>query len=161
MSLRSSTPLNDRTRPFVQGSLESGIEPLVAMRHLHRAVLESEPHHKWIDATIAAELAVKEVLCRAAPEIEPILLEVPSPPLDKLYGSLLKRYLGKESPFRKQLKNGQEVRNQLVHKPGQKTVNTAEASDYVDSVEQAVFHLLSLLYPEDKLIKVARPPAEA
>jgi hypothetical protein len=154
-SMRTSTPLNERTGSAVQASIDAGIEPLVAMRHLHRAILEEEPHHKWIDATIAAELAVKEVLCRAVPEIEALLLEVPSPPLSKLYGSLLKRYLGQESPFRKQLVTGQEKRNQLVHRPSFQKVSISEANEYVAAVEGAVFHLLSLLYPDDRLIKMA------
>lgn len=73
----------------LQESLDEEFEPLLAMRHLHRAKNELIPHHKWIDATIAAELAIKEVLIQAKPDLEALLLEVTSPPLTKLYGSVL------------------------------------------------------------------------
>ena len=107
----SSAPLDDQYQPLLEASIASGVQPLIAMRHLHRAKLESQPHHKWIDATTAAELAVKEVLCRAKPEIEPLLLYVPSPPFAKLYGSVLAAYLGEVSPYRSALIKGQETRN--------------------------------------------------
>jgi len=151
----SNQPLNNRTRDAVQAALINGTLPLIAMRHLHRAKHESQPHHKWIDATIAAELAVKEVLCRAHPEMEAMLIEMPSPPFSKMYGPLLEHYLGAVSPFRKQLITGQERRNALVHRPGTLQIGHQEANDYVDAVEGAIFHLLSLLYPEDELIRQA------
>ena len=151
----SNQPLNEVTHDAVQVALQNGVHPLIAMRHLHRAKQESQPHHKWIDATIAAELAVKEVLCRAHPGMELMLVEMPSPPFSKMYGSLLKHYLGEESPFRKKLISGQEKRNSLVHRPGSLEVDRQEANDYVDVVEGAIFHLLSLLYPNDALIKYA------
>ena len=148
----SHQPLNDETHDAVQSELTSGVIPLVAMRHLHRAKIETQPHHKWIDATIAAELAVKEVLCRAHPAMETMLIEMPSPPFSKMYGPLLKHYLGEESPFRKKLITGQERRNALVHRPGALLIDTQEANDYVAVVEAAIFHLLSLLYRQDELI---------
>lgn len=152
----SAQPLDERAREGVQAALDSGVTPLIAMRHLHRAKHESQPHHKWIDATIAAELAVKEVLCRAHPAMELMLIEMPSPPFSKMYGCLLKHYLGEESPFRKPLILGQERRNVLVHKPGAAVIGSQEANDYVDVVEGAIFHLLSRLYPNDDLIRRAR-----
>lgn len=152
----STLPLDARTHDAVQAALTTGVRPLVAMRHLHRAKRESQPHHKWIDATIAAELAVKEVLCRAHPSMESMLIEMPSPPFSKMYGPLLKHYLGEESPFRKQLITGQERRNALVHRPGALLIDRQEANDYVAIVEGAIFHLLSLLYPHDELIRQAR-----
>lgn len=152
----SNQPLNEKTREAVQAALTAGILPLVAMRHLHRAKHESQPHHKWIDATIAAELAVKEALCRAHPKMEAMLVEMPSPPFSKMYGPLLKQYLGEESPFRKKLITGQEKRNALVHRPSAVSMDHQEANDYVAVVEGAIFHLLSLLYPHDELIQQAR-----
>lgn len=152
----SIQPLDERARDAVQAALNDGVLPLVAMRHLHRAKHESQPHHKWIDATIAAELAVKEVLCRARPEMEAMLMEMPSPPFAKMYGSLLKHYLGEESPFRKRLITGQETRNTLVHRPGALRIDPQEANNYVAVVEGAIFHLLSLLYPRDELVRQAR-----
>jgi hypothetical protein len=152
----SSRPLDDRSRKEVQAALEGGALPLRGMRHLHRAKRESQPHHKWIDATIAAELGVKEAICRAHPEMETMLMEMPSPPLAKMYGPLLKHYLGEPSPFRKELDAGQAKRNALVHRPGADPIDRKEANDYVAVVEGAIFHLLSLLYPDDQLIRKAR-----
>lgn len=151
----SSWPLDDASRGLIQDSLNAGIEPLTAMRHLHRAKNETAAHHKWIDATTAAELAVKEVLCRVRPDIEVLLLETPSPPFAKMYGPILKHYLGEESPYRKQLIAGQEQRNRLVHRPNADRVDGQAAIDYVAMVEAAIFHLLSLAYPEDRLIRAA------
>lgn len=151
----SSQPLNDNARKAVQEALDEDTLPLVAMRHLHRAKNESQPHHKWIDATIAAELAVKEVLCRAHPAMESMLIEMPSPPFSKMFGPLLKQYLGEESPFRKKLISGQEKRNVLVHRPSASKIDHQEANDYVATVEGAIFHMLSLLYPHDELIRQA------
>lgn len=152
----SNQSLNEQSKVAIQAALSAKVLPLVAMRHLHRAKHETQPHYKWIDATIAAELAVKETLCRAHPAMETMLIEMPSPPLSKMYGSLLKHYLGEESPFRKELIKGQEKRNVLVHRPGAMPIDQQEANDYVDVVEGAIFHLLSILYPHDELIRQAR-----
>lgn len=128
--------------------------PLFGMHHLHRAKKDDIARNKWIDATIAAELAVKEVLIRAEPSIETLLLEMPSPPLDKLYGSILKTYLGEPSPYVMHIKKGVEIRNKLVHKPSKIDIELQDAIDYVGNIERAIFHLLSLLYPDDKLIDI-------
>lgn len=151
----SNHPLNARTGSAIQTALDEGVQPLIAMRHLHRAKLESQPHHKWIDATIAAELAIKEVLCRALPNMELMLIEMPSPSFSKMYGPLLKHYLGEESPFRKILISGQEKRNAFVHHHGAPEIDAQDANDYVATVEKAIFHMLSLLYPDDELIRQA------
>ncbi|MFT5702337.1 MAG: hypothetical protein ACI8ZB_005254 [Desulforhopalus sp.] len=137
----------------IQKSLDANITPLTAMRHLHRAHKELQPHHKWIEATIAAELAVKEVLIRANPELETILLELPSPPLTKLYGTILERYLGERSPFVSKIGRGVEVRNRLVHRPNEERIDLKSAFDYVDTIEAAIFHLLTIIYPEDRLLQ--------
>lgn len=151
-SCHSSEPLRANTISNVQLALDENIEPLIAMRHLHRAKKENIAHHKWIDATIAAELAVKEALSIAKPELEILLLEVPSPPLTKLYGPILEEYLGERSPFLKFIREGVEVRNRLVHKPQAEIIDPQEANDYVAHIEGAIFHLLSLIHPENKLI---------
>lgn len=108
VSSGSRHPLDDDSFQLITESLDTNISPLLAMRHLHRAKHERSPHHQWIDATIAAELAIKEVLSRAIPELEVLLLNVPSPPLSKLYGEILKTYLGEESPYRKKSLKGQK-----------------------------------------------------
>lgn len=149
----SNMPLNEKAQKLLQTALDSEAEPLLAMRHLHRAKKEPISHHKWIDATIAAELAVKEVLSLAHPEIEPMLLELPSPPLTKLYGSLLKHYLGEKSPFLQTIRDGVETRNRLIHRPTEEQIDAQKAIDYVSTIEAAIFHLLSMLYRDDVLIQ--------
>ncbi len=94
----------------------------------------------------------------AAPEIEPLLVEMQSPPFSKLYGKILKTYLGEESPFKRELIDGQETRNLLVHRPGSVQIDPQRANNYVSMVEEAIFHLLSLLNPTDRLVKNANFP---
>ena len=149
----SVCPLRNDSFKQLKESLNSNVIPLLAMRHLHRAKHESSPHHQWIDATIAAELAIKEVLSRAKPELEMLLLNVPSPPLSKLYGKILEKYLGEQSPHRKAIIKGSEVRNQLIHRHDNPSIDGQLAVNYVKDVEKAIFHLLTLLYPNDSLIK--------
>ena len=143
--------LNDATHSNIQSSLDRGVEPLRAMVHLHRALEETAPSHRWIEATIAAELAIKEVLCRARPELEALLLELPAPPLSKLYGQILEDYLGVSSPFKASLAKGVEKRNRLLHRHTNLVITAVEASRYVADVRAAIDHLLHALYPEDPL----------
>jgi len=152
ISTHSVCPLRQDTAEYIKSSIQNKVEPLLAMRHLHRAKSGSSPHHMWIEATVAAELAIKEVISRAKPDLEVLLLEMPSPPLAKLYGSILKEYLGEDSPYRKSIIKGVEYRNKLVHRHDSPTIKHQEAINYVKDVERAIFHLLSLLYPEDELI---------
>lgn len=153
VSHNSICPLRDDTRSLIQYSVDRGVEPLLAMRHLHRAKSESSSHHKWVDATIAAELAIKEVLSKARPELELLLLDMPSPPLSKLYGKILDEYLGEPSPYKNKIDQGVQIRNKLVHRHDSPSIDSQKANDYVKDVERAIFHLLTLLYPDDQLIK--------
>lgn len=151
------------TVPGYQGNLTSRVEAAVsganlpllihAMRHLHRAKLERDPRFRWIDATIAAELGIKEFLSTYKPELESLLLQVPSPPLNKLYGAVLENYAGERSPKLKAIREGVELRNVLVHRPGEQQVGSKEANAYVKNIESALLHLLTLLYPDDDLIR--------
>ena len=45
-----------------------------------------------------------------------------------------------------------EVRNKLLHRPGEQVVSFTEARDYVCEVENAIYHLLHKLYPNDPII---------
>ena len=139
---------------MLQRCLDNGWTPLLAMRHLYRAIQEPTPRFKWIDATIAAELAVKEALLRKHPNIEPLLIHMPSPPLSKLYGELLEHYLGERSPYLKTINKGVEKRNQLVHRPTDTQVTCEEADEYVDQVMKAIHHLYALIYPDWELEKI-------
>ncbi|TYA08487.1 hypothetical protein [Vibrio cholerae] len=153
VSSSSICPLREDIGQSIQSAVDNKVEPLLAMRHLHRAKTEFSPHHKWIDATIAAELAIKEALSKARPELEPLLLDLPSPPLSKLYGKIMAEYFGESSPYKNQIDTGVQIRNKLVHRHDSPSIDTQKANDYVKDVERAIFHLLTLLYPDDQLIK--------
>lgn len=148
MTAHSSAPLVQANVDALQTGFDSGFRPLVGMRHLFRAIQEDEPRFQWIDTTIALELAIKETLIRKCPEIETLLLEMPSPPLDKLYGSIMKEYLGVASPYRTRIKEAAAIRNKLVHRPYGTVISKENASSYVLIAHKAIAHLFALLYPE-------------
>lgn len=144
-------PINEEGHNRVQNFLDSGYEPFLALRHLHRAQKESNPRHQWIEATIAAELAIKEFLIRYKPDLETLLIELPAPPLDKMYGQVLNHYA---KPLPKsivnELKNGARIRNKLLHRPSQEKIDGQKARNYVGAVAEAIRHLLTTLNPDDK-----------
>lgn len=105
--------LNDETSNTIQEYLDNNFEPFLALKYIHKAKNENIPQHKWIDATIAAELAIKEFLIRLKPDIETLILEVPSPPLSKLYGTILESLRYPKSPKLKEIKNGIEKKKQI------------------------------------------------
>jgi len=146
--------VNDEIVGMLQRCLDKGWTPLLAMRHLYRAIQEPAPRFKWIDATIAAELAVKEALLRKHEILEKLLIEMPSPPLDKLYGDLLQAYLGERSPYLKAIREGVKKRNQLVHRPKETPVTREEADEYVNQIMKAIHHLYGLIYPDWELKEV-------
>lgn len=148
--------LNEDSATTLQEYLEINREPFLALRYIQRAIKENYPPFKWIDATIAAELAIKEFIIRLNPEIETLLLEVPSPPLHILYGSILESFTNERSPKLKEIAKGVEIRNQLVHKPIDIQISIDEANEYIQDIRIAIYHLLGLLYPDDKNIKYIR-----
>ncbi|MFQ5822189.1 MAG: hypothetical protein ACE5I5_19585 [Candidatus Heimdallarchaeota archaeon] len=158
MEPRNFVYLNENTVKAIQEYLEGGHEPFFALRHLHRAKEEGNPCYKWIDATIAAELAIKEFLIRIKPDIETLLLEVPSPPLDKLFGPVLESYKNVPSPKLKELRKGAKFRNKLIHRPQDIRINRRQSNKYVQDVEIAIYHLLTLLYPKDPIMKTFYRP---
>ncbi|MFU1926789.1 hypothetical protein ACLQ9J_08585 [Bordetella hinzii] len=147
MSMSSQVHLSEAVRNSLQQGLDLGYRPFLGMRHLYRAIQETVPRFKWIDATIAAELSVKEALLRAKPELKTLLVNLPSPPISKLYGEVLKTYLGEPSPHRNALIEGAERRNKLIHRSEEEPVTQAQATEYVQTVMQAIHHLYALLYP--------------
>ena len=157
----SYTPLalTKETAEMIQKNLDKEIEPFIGLRHLHRAKQEENPRFMWIEATIAAELAIKEFLIKLKPELETVLLELPSPPLTKLYGVILESYTGERYPNLKVLSKGIETRNKLVHRPLNEEIDYKTAIKYVDDIEKAIFYLLMRLYPNDELIeRIVNPP---
>ncbi|MBP1950697.1 hypothetical protein [Virgibacillus litoralis] len=157
----SYTPLalTKETAKIIQHNLDGEIEPFVGLRHLHKAKQEENPRFMWIEATIAAELAIKEFLIKLKPDLESILLELPSPPLTKLYGVILESYSGERYPDLKVLSKGIEIRNRLVHRPLNEEIDYKKAIKYVEDIESAIFYLLKKLYPNDLLIdRIVNPP---
>jgi hypothetical protein len=146
-SSRSMEALNKKSAILLEEYLVKGPEPFLALSFLHRAKREKNSKYRWIDATIAAELAIKEFLIQFKPEIEPVLLDVPSPPLHKLYGSILESYTGQRSPRLKEIAEGARVRNLLVHRPEKIKIDNQESINYVGHVEAAIGHLLNILHP--------------
>ena len=128
----------------IQNLLDNSERPLLAYVHLFHAERSDGLRFKWIEATIAAELAVKEVLMNVAPTIRPLLEELPSPPLRKLYGTILEQYTGERSPFVRKLNEGAERRNRLVHRPEVVRLDHQEVLDYVQVVREAIRHLVDL-----------------
>lgn len=146
--------VNDDNVKLVQQYIyDEKFEPLIALRHLHRAKREHNSRYKWIEATIAAELAIKEFLVRFKPELETLLLELPSPPLHKLYGDVLESIAEERSPKTKELQKGTETRNKLIHKPMNQIPDDQKTFKYVLDVEAAIYHLLTLLYPNDQFLE--------
>lgn len=149
----STISLNDDSCKWLQEYIDSDYQPFLALRHLHRARNDSNPRYMWIEATIAAELAIKEFLIRQRPELGTLLLEVPSPPIYKMYGAILEAYGGKTLPKEifKALSEGAEVRNRLLHRPHDEPIDHQKALDYVSAVAGAIQHLQSILYPKYRL----------
>jgi len=148
VDIEECLPLNENSAADIQDYLERGPDPFLALKFLHRAQRERNSRYKWIDATIAAELAIKEALIILDPDIETLLMEVPSPPLHKLYGPVLEHYTNERSPKVSKLSEGAEVRNKLIHRPQGAPIPHQKAIEYVKDVEAAIGHLFSLLYPE-------------
>lgn len=144
VSIKPLYRLDGDWRKHVQSLLDAGEEALLATQHLHEAERAGGGRFQWIEATIAAELAIKEILVRLEPKLEVLLLEVPSPPLKKLYGEVLKAITGEESPHRSALHKGAEKRNQLIHRPQSLKLDPQEVVDYLQDVRSAIKHLLKI-----------------
>jgi hypothetical protein len=136
----------------VAGQLEEGLElgyrVLRGTRHLYSAFAEPIPALKWIAATTAAELCVKDALVRADPSLQARVNAKgrAKPDVPLLYGQLLFAALGERSPFARDLQLGAERRNELVHNPGAHDPTEGEALAYVNTVHMAVQHIYRLLY---------------
>jgi len=152
ISIENIIPLDYDNSKTIQEYIVEGFEPFIALRHLQKAKKETNPRYKWIDATIAAELAIKEFYIKLKPEIETLLLEVPSPPLHKLYGSILESFINERSPKLKEIAKGVEIRNKLLHRPKEFQIDDQDAIIYVQDIEIAIYHLLHKLYPKDPII---------
>jgi len=92
---------------------------------------------------------------RKRPELETLLLEIQSPPLQKLFGVVLESEIGERSPKLKSIGKGAELRNRLIHRPRHDPPTDDDAERYVNDIEVAIYHLLSHLYPNDAVIAFA------
>ena len=136
--------LDERRRMRIQTLLDAGEKPLLAYQQLQEADRTRAPRSQWVIGTIAAELAVKEILARLEPKLEVVFENLPSPPLHVLYGRVLKELAGELSPYKKVIENGAKVRNQIVHNPKSTEPDAQAVIDYLDDVENAIHHLLGL-----------------
>jgi hypothetical protein len=133
--------------------VKHNVIPFFAFRHLHKAFSEQDTRHKWINATIAAELAFKEFLSKFDERTSSLIINVPSPPLKKLYKEVLMEFTGFESPMANQLQKGAERRNSLVHRANYPSPGRQETNLYVAQVQIAIFHLYICLYPGNELFQ--------
>lgn len=150
--LSSLGNLDERTAKYLQELLSEDEEALVATSYLHQARNSMNRRYQWIYATMAAELAVKEILVRIEPKFEVILTTLPSPPLNKLYGDVLQSVAGVRSTGLTTLQNGAGKRNKLVHNPKSATPTFNEVSEYIDFIEGRIKWLLE----KWRMIKRAR-----
>jgi hypothetical protein len=164
--------LDNETETLIQSYIDTGFSPFFALAPLHRAINERDPRYKVIYAAYAAELAIKEFLIEYTKKkytkkdengdsplvnspVESLLLELPSPPLQTLYGEVLKSYTGKGAPKYNEMGALNRERNSLMHKPPREDggIELAKAEKYVYDAEGAIFHLLNLLFESDPIIK--------
>jgi len=145
---------NKKNVSEIQKKLSNNVEPFTALQFLHKAIRESEPRYKLINAAIAAETAIKEFFLIKEEKIGKILLRLPSPPLAKMYGDILKDCGLEKYPKVNEIRMLSEIRNQLIHKPSnfeikldKKTLIMDEkmANKYIDIVKDAIEFLASLL----------------
>lgn len=146
------TQLNSTSAGKIQEYLYNGFTPFLALKFLHRADIEENSQVKWIEAAAAAEIAIKEFLLKKDPERYRHLKSKQSPPISDLYGSILKKYTGENSPKLDELIEGARKRNMIIHSPDEISITRKEANNYVHDVDEAIHYLLSHLYPDDGLI---------
>ena len=152
--------LPDRFMGNIEQLANSGIPVFLAFNHLYKAYDEGSSRFKWINGTIAAEHAFKEFLSLFDPRTESLMLNIPSPPIEKLYKTVLFAYTGKESSMYKQLQRGAGKRNELVHKPATPAPDMSETNIYLHQVEVAIFELYTLLYPGNPFLNYALKGAQ-
>jgi len=142
VELSSLGNLGAITAKSLQEVLFEDEEALVATSYLHQARNSRNRRYRWIYATMAAELAVKEILVRIEPKLQKIVETLPSPPLNRLYGDVLESIAGVRSTDLSTLQDGAQRRNQLVHNPRSPTPTFNEVREYINFIEDRVKWLL-------------------
>ncbi len=137
--------MNDARAKIIQDLLSENEYALIATSYLHQAINAKSTRYQWIYATIAAELAIKEILTRIEPNLEVIFRTLPSPPLDKLYGDVLESVAGVKSQSLGKLRKGAERRNKLVHSARDEDIPSYdETHEYIHFIEERINWLLDL-----------------
>ncbi|PGM84729.1 zinc chelation protein SecC [Bacillus cereus] len=144
--------LTQERKDYIQGQLNNERLPFIAFKYLIQAKNEDESEIKWINATIAAELAIKEFYMNYDEKFSFILLEMPSPPLYKMYGKMLESITGKKCTKLKSIQKGVEIRNSLVHSPSEQKLSTPQVNQYISDVETSIFELLDILEQDKKFV---------
>jgi len=134
--------MNESSAKHLQEVLSENEEALMATSYLHQARNAETERYQWIYATIAAELAIKEILGRIEPKLQVMLSTLPSPPLNKLYGDVLQSVAGVRSEGLNRLQTGAEIRNKLLHSPGSVDLPPDKVNDYVSFVDDRIRWLL-------------------
>jgi len=142
-SVYGFTMLNGRKTNHIQKLLAENEEALVATSYLHQARKVRSNRYKWIYATIAAELAIKEILGRIEPKLQVILGSLPSPPLNKLYGDVLESVAGVRSIGLNKLREGAERRNRFLHSPESDAPSFDETHEYISFIDDRIKGLTS------------------
>lgn len=137
-------PLEGSSSTGIATRFAAGERSLAAFEYIREARRTTDDRIAWIAATIAAEIGIKEILGRVAPQLLPLLLEMPAPPLHKLYGKILNAMSGQPSTFVREIQRGAEIRNHLVHKPASVDLDSQGVSDYISDVEAALYELLNM-----------------
>lgn len=138
----------------IQAQIDANVRAFSAFGDLSHAHSHGvDPRRRWIYATTAAELAIKEFLALSRPELGSLLSKLPSPPLAKLYGEILEEYsTGGRSPALAWMGPGASLRNALIHSPDKIQISQADSWAYTRAVTVAIYDLLARLYPNDDTI---------
>lgn len=134
--------------------LGKGWKPFAAFDQLHKGFSDRyHPRFQWINGATAAEQGIKEFLVRLKPELEPLLTELSSPSIPKLYKTILHAYTGNVSTYYKELDKGAQIRNLLVHRTNEPAPEYNETLIYLHTVECALIELHLLLQPADPFLQ--------
>ncbi len=152
--------LADNFMDNIERLANDGIPVFLAFNHLYKAYDEINPRFKWINGTIAAEHAFKEFLSLLDPRTECLMLNIPSPPIEKLYKTVLHAYTAKESSMYRQLQKGAARRNELIHRPTTAAPDLIETNIYLHQIEVAIFELYTLLFPGNTFLTYALTGAQ-
>lgn len=144
--------LTQERKDYIQEQLSNERLPFIAFKYLIKAKNEDELEIKWINATIAAELAIKEFYMNYDKKFNYIMLKMPSPSLDRMYGEMLESITGKKGTKVQSIKKGVEIRNSLVHSPSKQKLSTPQVNQYISDVETSIFELLDILGKDKKFV---------